>query len=121
MLSGVALADEGNTDPHGGGLSLEMLKVAEQTGVYSTRAEIDRTSLAQDIKEFDAAFAWAVFGYGPSHLEHLLLLKGMTKPDGLVMLTVNGYGWIDMYWGKSCGNVVSINKLKLQEVRKCKS
>jgi len=113
-LSGVALAEHGFANIHGRDLSPEMLAIAEKTGVYASLSEID---LTQEISEdpYDAIFACGVFGYGPPHAEHIRLLVDATKPNGLIILTVNGNGWNDMEWDKKLSMVVSEHNLNLEE------
>jgi len=113
-LSGVALAEHGFANIYGRDLSPEMLAIAEKTGVYASLSEID---LTQEISEdpYDAIFACGVFGYGPPHAEHIRLLVDATKPNGLIILTVNGNGWNDMEWDKKLSMVVSEHNLNLEE------
>ena len=113
-LSGVALAEHGFSNLHGRDLSPEMLEIAKQAGVYSS---LDETDLTNPIEEepFEAIFACGVFGYGPPHVEHIRHLIHAAKPDGHVILTVNGNGWNDMNWEANLGSVVKEHNLKLEE------
>ncbi|MEM9331429.1 MAG: class I SAM-dependent methyltransferase [Pseudomonadota bacterium] len=114
-LSGVALAEQGFTNIHGRDLSPEMLKIAEKTGVYQSLAEVDLTQPITSEEPFDAVFSSGVFGFGPPHVEHLPLLIDVTKPGNLVVLTVNGKGWIDMHWEDKLQSVVREHQLELLE------
>ncbi|MEM7215222.1 MAG: class I SAM-dependent methyltransferase [Pseudomonadota bacterium] len=114
-LSGVALAEQGFTNLHGLDLSPEMLAIAEKTGVYTSLGEVNLTHPIAVAEPFDAIMSAGVFGFGPPHPEHLPHLINAAKPDGLVMLTVNGKGWQDMNWETRLSETVEANNLVLEE------
>lgn len=113
-LSGQALAALGYTNIHGRDLSPEMLEVAATRNVYQSLGEVDLTQPLSE-RGFDAVLSVGVFGFGPPDPEHIPYIVATVKPDGLVILTVNGKGWIDREWKTRLSEVVKHNSLKLNE------
>lgn len=114
-LSGVALAAHGYTNIHGRDLSPEMLEVAAKTDAYASLGEIDLTVPLESEEPFDAVLSVGVFGFGPPDAEHIRHLTAAVKPGGLVILTVNGKGWIDRNWKNVLPDVVAGYNLNLVE------
>ncbi len=113
-LSGKALADLGFTNLHGRDLSPEMLAKAEKLGVYNSLAECDLTNPLLE-EPFDHVISVGVFGFGPPDPKHIRHLIAVTKPGGLVIITVNGKGWVDKDWENILPEVVEKDGLDLLE------
>ena len=113
-LSGKALAELGYTSIHGRDLSPEMLRVAERLDIYQTLGEVDLTQPLNEDK-FDAVLSVGVFGFGPPDPKHIRHLVSSVKPGGLVILTVNGKGWVDRRWDIELPRVVTEHQLNLVE------
>ena len=114
-LSGEALATHGFTNIHGRDLSPEMLEIAAGRGVYQSLGEIDLTVPLDQEEPFDAVISVGVFGFGPPDPEHIRHLTAAVKPGGLVILTVNGKGWVDKDWGTVLPKAVADHGLHLVE------
>ena len=104
----------GFTNLHGRDLSAEMLAVAQKRNVYRSLAEVDLTQpLSED--PFDAVLSVGVFGFGPPDPEHIRHLVAAVTPGGLVILTVNGKGWVDRDWETVLPKVIEEHDLDLVE------
>lgn len=114
-LSGIALKEQGFTNLHGRDLSPEMLSQAARTGAYASLGEVDLTAPLRGEEPFDAIIAVGVFGFGPPDPVHIPFLVGAAKPGGLVILTVNGKGWIDRDWETQLAKIIPENGLNLTE------
>lgn len=113
-LSGNALYELGYHNLHGRDLSPEMLGKANELGIYASLSECDLTAPVQD-GPFDAVISVGVFGFGPPFPEHIHHLVTATKAGGLVILTVNGKGWVDRDWDSELPSAISKNSLNLVE------
>ncbi|MEM7069457.1 MAG: class I SAM-dependent methyltransferase [Pseudomonadota bacterium] len=113
-LSGLALSEFGFGNLHGRDLSREMLAIAEDRNVYQSLGEVDLTVPLTE-EPFDAVISVGVFGFGPPFPEHIHHLVNATKPDGLVILTVNGKGWVDRKWDTVLPDVIRTDNLRLTE------
>ncbi len=113
-LSGEALAALGYGNIHGRDLSPEMLAVAKDRKIYKS---LDVVDLTQPLLEepFDAVLSVGVFGFGPPNPEHIRHLVTSVKPGGLVILTVNGKGWVDRNWETVLPSVIVEHQLDLAE------
>jgi len=97
-LVGQLLHDAGYRTIDGLDLSPEMLAKANGRGVYRS---LDEADLAQDLAlepVYDAIICVGVFSHQPSQPFDLAKLFAGLKPDGTLIATVNGKGWLEIGW-----------------------
>jgi len=114
-LSGMGLKVEGFTNVDGADFSPEMLAEARKTEAYQNLFELDLTKQPEIETKYDAVFSVGVYGFGPPHIKDLVNLISLAKPDGSVILTVNGKGWIDKNWDEELPKLVAAHNFKLEE------
>jgi len=81
-------------------LSPEMLAKAEERKVYRKLGEADLFADLSLTPEYDAVICVGVFSHGQSHPFDLAKLFSALKPEGRVIATVNGKGWLELGWEK---------------------
>jgi 2-polyprenyl-3-methyl-5-hydroxy-6-metoxy-1,4-benzoquinol methylase len=81
-------------------LSPEMLAKAKERKVYRKLGEADLFADLSLTPEYDAVICVGVFSHGQSHPFDLARLFSALKPEGRVIATVNGKGWLELGWEK---------------------
>jgi 2-polyprenyl-3-methyl-5-hydroxy-6-metoxy-1,4-benzoquinol methylase len=81
-------------------LSPEMLAKAKERKVYRKLGEADLFADLSLTPEYDAVICVGVFSHGQSHPFDLAKLFSALKPEGRVIATVNGKGWLELGWEK---------------------
>ncbi len=99
-IVGELLFSNGYQNIDGLDLSPEMLQKAQERNVYRSLGEVDLFAELSLAPEYDAVICVGVFSHGQSHPFDLAKLFSALKPEGRVIATVNGKGWLELGWEK---------------------